>query len=225
LLFPLPSLLRAASSLSFGQRISEKHIMKKTTARIALGISLAATAFAGAAYAEQTTRGADRDRTMTRAEAQTQATATFARMDANKDGKIDTADREARRNAHFDRLDSDRNGQLSRAEFAARPERGPGADAGKPGEGGKGHRWGGRGHGRGHHGGGMMMGRAGALGADADKDGAVTQAEFTAGALARFDAMDANKDGSVTKEERQAARQAMRAQWQSRAGTQPGPAN
>lgn len=45
---------------------------------------------------------------------------------------------------------------------------------------------------------------------DADKDGAVTKAEFIAAALSRFDAMDANHDGKVTKEERQAARRQMR---------------
>ena len=46
--------------------------------------------------------------------------------------------------------------------------------------------------------------------ADANGDKAISQAEFVAGALARFDRMDANKDGKVTAEERQAMRQAMR---------------
>ena len=58
--------------------------------------------------------------------------------------------------------------------------------------------------------------------ADANKDGAVTQAEFTAAALQRFDRADTNRDGTVTAEERRAARQAMRdemrARWQERAG-------
>ena len=57
--------------------------------------------------------------------------------------------------------------------------------------------------------------------ADTNKDGAISQAEFTAGALQRFDRTDANHDGTVTKEERQAARKAMReemrARWQNRA--------
>jgi len=40
----------------------------------------------------------------------------------------------------------------------------------------------------------------------------ITQAQFEAQALARFDAMDANHDGTVTPEERQQAMAAMRAQ-------------
>jgi hypothetical protein len=54
-------------------------------------------------------------------------------------------------------------------------------------------------------GGAMLLGMA-----DANKDGAVTQAEFTAGALAMFDKADANKDGTVSREEHRAARAAMR---------------
>jgi len=122
----------------------------------------------------------------------------------------------------FDRLDTDSNGQLSRAEFSARPER-PGRmgqgqmnqDASR-GDGGmhKGHgmRHGMKGH-RGH--GGMMMARM----ADANKDGAISQAEFTAAALAHFDKVDADKDGKVTREERQAAHKAMREAW--KAGNRP----
>lgn len=198
--------------------------MKKNLARgLALAVSLTATAFAGAAYGEQAQhakRGGDADANgvLTRAEAQSHAAAMFARMDANKDGKIDRADREARRAAHFDRLDTDKNGQLSRQEFSARPQRPEGARAeGRGPEGGKHHGWGGRGHGRGGHHGGMMMGRM----ADANKDGAITQAEFTAAATQRFDRMDGNKDGQVTKEERQAARAAMRQEWQNRRAATP----
>ena len=44
------------------------------------------------------------------------------------------------------------------------------------------------------------------MGADADSDGRITQAEFTAAAMARFDGMDANSDGTVTAAERQAQR-------------------
>ena len=43
--------------------------------------------------------------------------------------------------------------------------------------------------------------------ADADKDGTVTQAEFAAAALARFDQADANRDGTISVEERREARQ------------------
>ena len=52
--------------------------------------------------------------------------------------------------------------------------------------------------------------------ADANKDGAVTQAQFTAAALQRFDRTDANKDGQVTREERQTARKAMRDEWRAK---------
>lgn len=192
--------------------------MKMTkTRKIMLGLSLAATAIAGGAYAQQTGgKGMGGDGSFTRAEAQAKAQEMFARMDVNKDGKIDQADRAARRDAMFNRMDTDHNGQISRAEFdamgpGARGPRGP-EGAGPDGERGPGkHRWGHRG---GHRGGGMMMGRM----ADANKDGAITQAEFTAAALQRFDRMDTNHDGTVTKEERQAARQAMREQWKSRMG-------
>ncbi len=191
--------------------------MTKLTARkLALGISLAATALAGTAYAQQDTRGKGNGVT-TRAEAQSHAAARFARMDANKDGKLDAADREARRNLMFDRIDADKDGQISRAEFSARPHRPEGAksthgaETGK--EGRKHHGWGGRGSGRGdwgHRGG--MGGRF----ADADKNGVVTQAEFTAAALQRFDRTDADKNGQVTPEERQAARKAMRDEWRAK---------
>jgi hypothetical protein len=196
--------------------------MKKLTARkLALGLSLAAITVAGTAYAEQAARAkrdADGNGVVTSAEAQTHAAAWFARMDANNDGKIDRADREARRSARFDRLDVDKNGQLSRAEFSARPQRGPDAMSQRGPEEGKRHRWGRRGHR------GMMMGRM----ADANRDGAVTQAEFTAAARQRFERMDGNKDGQVTSEERQAAREAMRERWRNRAGgadTPAAPAN
>jgi Ca2+-binding EF-hand superfamily protein len=52
--------------------------------------------------------------------------------------------------------------------------------------------------------------------ADADKDGAITQAEFQAAALTRFDRLDADKDGTVTPEEAKAARDSRRQQWQAR---------
>lgn len=162
-------------------------------------------------------RDADGNGVITRAEAQSRATAMFARMDANKDGKLDASDRalnrEAMKTRRFEQLDTDRNGQISKAEFMA--DRGP-----RDGE-RRGHR--GRGM-RGGHGGGMMgMGKR--MGADGT--GSVTQADFVAAALARFDAMDTNKDGQVTQAERQAARAQMKAKWQAerqqrRANATPG---
>jgi len=199
--------------------------MEKMTRTILMGMSLSSMAFAGAAFAQQAgsaiaatapaRRAAPANGVITRAQAEARATAMFQRMDVNKDGKLDKADREARQTARraalFDRLDTDKNGQLSREEFSARPQR-PEHAAKTPGaKGGKHHRW----NDRRHRGG--MMGRM----ADTDKNGAITQAEFTAAALQRFDRMDADKDGQVTQEERQAARKAMRDQWRAkRAATQ-----
>ena len=176
-----------------------------------IGLSLATIA-AGSAYAVESQRGnPDRDGNgiLTRAEAEAKASAMFARMDANKDGQIDATDRAARKAARFDAIDADKNGQISRAEFTAeRPHRMKGHGAGMQGdELGGDHRMGGRRH-RGH-----MMGAM----ADADKNGAITQAEFTAAAALRFDRTDANKDGQVTKEERQALRGQMRQQRRERA--------
>jgi hypothetical protein len=195
--------------------------------RIALGLTLAAATAAGAAFAAE--QGAKGDGSITRAEAQARAQEMFTRLDANHDGKLDQADRAARRAAMFDRMDTDHNGQISRAEFDAADQRGPRgpAGAGKPegGIGGPGmHRWGGRGH----HGGGMMMGRM----AGADKGGTITQAEFVAAAMQRFDQADTNHDGILTKEERRTAFKAMRDQmherWKDRAavpGTPSAPPN
>lgn len=204
--------------------------MKNPTARkIALGLTLAATALAGTAWAEQAAKP-DRPApvTVTRAEAQTRATAKFAELDVNKDGKLDRADhaarREARRTAAFDRLDTDKNGQLTRAEFTAAPQRGEGREGWGNRRGGPDGPGGHRGHGR-HFGGGGRGGPDGGPGADANKDRVLTQAEFTASALQRFDRADANKDGKVTPEEHQAARQAAREQWRAnRAERQAPPA-
>jgi hypothetical protein len=191
--------------------------------KIALGLSLATTALAGAAFAAE--QGRKGDGSVTRAEAQARAEEMFARLDANHDGKLDQADRIARRDAMFDRIDTDHNGQISRAEFEAADEHGPRGGAGQPegGPGGPGmHRWGGH-MGRGHRGD-MMMGMA------ANHNGTITKAEFMAEAMKRFDQADTNHDGTVTREERQAAfkamREQMRARWKDRAGapgTPPAP--
>lgn len=167
--------------------------------------------------------------TLTRAEAQTRAAQMFAKLDANKDGKLDAADRAVRHTEMhakmFDRLDTDKDGSISRAEWdkhgadraAKRAERGDKpADATREGKRGMRGQQGRRGDQRGMGSmggmggmgdmGGMMMGRA-----DRDGDKTISQAEFQAAALARFDAADANKDGQVTAEERAAQRAAWKA--------------
>ncbi len=171
---------------------------------IVLSLAAGATLMAGgAAFAQGTAParpapGAD----VTRAQVQERATAAFARMDVNKDGKIDAADREARQRARFDRLDTDKNGAISFAEFTTRPERPqgePGQRAegpGGPGEKGPRFR-------RGHRGGGFGGGMFGP--GPAAKEG-MTQAQFVAAALERFDAADTDKNGVLTQAERRAAR-------------------
>ncbi len=119
-------------------------------------------------------------------------------------------------NVAFDRLDTNRDGSISRDEFArgrqVRVERivinrseEPGSSDmhGMPG----GHR--GNHHGGGGGGGGAMMGAAMLKMADANRDGKVSLAEATAGALRHFDMIDANRDGRLTPEERQAGRARM----------------
>src|SRR5690606_18457150 len=109
-------------------RTSRSQIMKTLT----IGLSLAALALAGTAHAApDASARPDRDRTVTRAEAQTRASQVFARLDVNKDGKIDAGDRQARAAARFDKLDANKDGQLSRDEFTARQAR---ADRGERAE-------------------------------------------------------------------------------------------
>lgn len=55
-------------------------------------------------------------------------------------------------------------------------------------------------------------GQRGPRAADTDGDGRISQAEFVAGALQRFDSRDANRDGTATAEEARAAMEAHRAE-------------
>ena len=202
-----------------------------------IGILFAATALAagGVALAQDDVRPMRGDGDgMTRAEAQAGAEASFARMDADNDGRLTPADRAARRTAmqaqHFTRMDGNSDGSISRAEWDAAhtrmADRRDGAGRGRADghhqmghrgghEGGMmGHRGGRRG---GHHGGGMGMMR----GADADNDGAISRQEFVTAALARFDRTDADRDGTVTRAERQVARAAHRAARQAAPAAAP----
>ena len=186
--------------------------------KLTLSIALATLATAGVAVAAPQIAGRGPQGDVTRAQVQETAAKHFAKMDANGDGKLDAADRAARQAKMFDRLDTDNDGAISEAEFAAkRAQRGEGVQAGRHGMGGAdmpGHRMGGKrgGHHRGGFGGRMGMAKA----ADTNNDGAISQAEFTAGALKMFDAADADRNGTVTQAERQTAREAMKAQWQAK---------
>ena len=194
--------------------------MKKKMTLLTLGAALIAVPVLAAPGGDRNMGDANNDGVLTRAEAEAHAKAMFVKLDVNKDGKLDQADRAARhaekRAQMFDRLDANKDGSISKAEWdqadAARQAKRAewkakrGERAGAPGNGAERHAM------RGHHGGkrGGHGGPGGWMKADANGDKAISQAEFVAGALARFDRMDANKDGKVTAEERQAMRQAMR---------------
>ena len=194
--------------------------MKKKMTLLTLGAALIAVPVLAAPGGDRNMGDANKDGVLTRAEAEAHAKAMFVKLDVNKDGKLDQADRAARhaekRAQSFDRLDANKDGSISKAEWdqadAARQAKRAewkakrGERAGAPGNGAERHAM------RGHHGDkrGGHGGPGGWMKADANGDKAISQAEFVAGALARFDRMDANKDGKVTAEERQAMRQAMR---------------
>jgi EF hand len=213
--FPSPPKRRAA----FIQSIPEPpngsfSLMLKRTIAITLAAHVAL--IAGAAYAQQSGErprlDADRDRTISRAEYQTQTAAMFARLDANRDGKIDTADREARMADRFMAMDTDKNGQVSRDEFIAAQRARHTADGAHSAHGEDGGKMHGammrRGPGAG---GGMMLVRM----ADTNRDQAVTRAEFDAASTLRFIRIDANKDGKLSPEERRNAHSAMRGMHRS----------
>jgi len=189
--------------------------MKKTLPLI-MASAAALTVLGGAAYAQAPERP-DRNADVTRAQAEQRAVAAFERMDANKDGGFDAADREAlkaqrserraeRQEARFDRLDADKDGSITRAEFTAAHDqaREKFSERAKDGK-----RFGKRG---GHRG--FRMGGFGG-GPKAGGDKTVTQAEFVAAALDRFDRTDANKDGTVTAAERREAFKNFRQQRQA----------
>ena len=167
---------------------------KNKTLILALAASVATLGVGGTVVAQdRPDRGAD----MTRADAEARAAERFQRMDANSDGVINEADREARARARFESADANGDGMLTFAESPAareakkearqerRAERGGENRADRRGEGRRGHRMGHRGGMSGEMGGGMMAQ------ADADNDGAISQAEFTSYALTRFDSADA----------------------------------
>lgn len=137
---------------------------------------------------------------ITRAQAQEMAEQRFDRMDTNKDGVLNAADREARKAERFDRMDANKDGMISRDEFNAAHTSRTTDDRAEKGDRMR-HRtsWRGRG---------MHKGMAG-------QGGDVTKADFVAASLARFDQADANKDGILTADERKAAMQAKRAEWQA----------
>ena len=158
------------------------------------------------------------DGKLTKAEFDAAQRARFNKIDANKDGTATSeefqtsrkADAEARRaemsKVRFAALDTDKSGQISPAEFAAA---GPGRDGYKGHH--RGDRDGRKGAGPGPDGprrasadGPDAVKRAGPQ--DADRDGKVTFAEFSARGAEAFARADTNKDGTVTISELQTLR-------------------
>ena len=178
--------------------------------------ALALTAGSAMAQGGAMPRDANGDGTVTRAEMSAKLAQQFARMDANSDGKLDAADRTAKRGDRFKKIDGDGNGEISLTEMqtaqSARTAKrfarldtdnnnsvsAAEMEAVKRKAGNRGKRGGKHGHGM------MRMMKT----ADTDANGSISQAEFTAFGMQRFDRMDANGDGQVTAAERKAARAA-----------------
>lgn len=205
----------------------------KTT--LIAGAALAAMLTGGIAIAQPAPgrmRGPDanQDGIITQAEVRARAQTMFARLDLTSDGKLDKADRDARMAERFKKIDTDGSGEVSLAEMTAAREARQARRAermsrrAEAGQAEPGTRPGGRGLGR--PGPGMRDGHGGMQGRmmrlDTNSDGAITLAEFEAGALDRFKRQDTNNDGQVTADERAAAREAMRQRWQQRRASPTG---
>lgn len=148
--------------------------------------------------------------------------AEFAKVDANGDGFVERGEADAHRakrlaemrDRHFAALDANKDGSISRAEFdAAHGARSSGSEAG--------HTMHGEGAPAMSHGhrrsramailGDRMFDRA-----DSNKDGRVSLSEAMARPTQRFKMMDANGDGTVTPDERKAARDRRKSEWQQK---------
>jgi len=120
---------------------------------------------------------ANKDGTVTRAEASAAATRKFDEVDTNRDGVISQAERDAARqkmtDEHFRKMDADGNGQISLEEFRTAHQKMHEEMRG--------------------HGDGPMM------------SGDIKKADALAKADEMFDRVDANKDGKITTAERDAA--------------------
>lgn len=132
--------------------------MKKTTLAAALAVLATGATALVATPGEAQPAPPKPDATITRAQAEAQVAAMFARADANGDGVIDQADRAAMQAKMFAGFDKDGDGQVTKAEMdAARAQRETKADDRKDD---RREAWFAR--------------------LDADKSGGISQAEFAA---------------------------------------------
>lgn len=190
------------------------------------------TALAGLAIAQPAARGpggfgllaldGNADGKVERAEVLAAQRVHFDKIDTNRDGQatpeelkaFHEQERAARTQEmatrRFAELDKDGNGQVSKPEFTAALEAGrgkPGMDR-ADGRGSHGHEVLARGPGPERHGRGLDGKGPPGLRGDANSDGKVSFAEFSARGVEAFDRADANKDGVVTIAELQAMRPA-----------------
>lgn len=179
--------------------------MNRITLSVVLAGAATATAAAGIAVAQPPQgpppEGPRLARDVTRQEVINRVDETFARLDANRDGRVTPEERRAaaeqRRAAMvdrvFDRLDADDNGSISREELRDGRRRGPGRGRGM-----------------------RMTGPGGPGGPRGMGPREVTREEMRERALARFDRMDANRDGTVTADERRQAFESRRERMRMR---------
>lgn len=132
------------------------------------------------------------------------------RFDADSDGKVTKAEIETYVTERFTRMDLDTDGKITDADLPPMMRGMNILSGGEPGDMagfGMGH-YHGKHHGRGSHRGGHRMLRH-LIGADTDKDGAVTLQELQDRAAKRFARFDRNGDGSIDQADRDALRKEM----------------
>lgn len=144
------------------------------------------------------------DGIVTRAEAETSATAMFAAMDANKDGFLTQVEMKAHRDAQREEMKAKWAEKNEGKEMKPRGDRDPAKIEARK----------------------AKMEEKGAerfAAIDTDSDGRLSTVEFTAQHLEHFNKVDTNGDGSISAEEHEAARATMkehRGKWRDKPAEQ-----